>query len=49
MLTIRSIGTAPVNVGLRQGCVMPPWLFNVYTDVVVREVNTMVRGKGLSC
>ena len=47
MLTIRSIGTAPVNVGLRQGCVMSPWLFNVYTDVVVREVNTMVRGKGL--
>ena len=22
----------PVNVGLRQGCVMSPWLFNVYMD-----------------
>ena len=20
----------PVNVRLRQGCVMPPWLYNVY-------------------
>ena len=25
----------PVNVGLRQGCVMSPWLFNVYMDGVV--------------
>ena len=33
----------PVNVGLRQGCVMPQWLFNVYMARVVREVN----GKGL--
>ena len=40
----------PVNVGLRQGCVMSPWLFNVYnvyTDGVVREVNVRVLGKGL--
>ena len=26
----------PVRVGLRQGCVMSPWLFNLYIDVVVR-------------
>ena len=39
----------PVNVGLRQGCVMSPWLFNVYMDGVVREVNIRVLGKGLSC
>ena len=37
----------PVNVGLRQGFVMSPWLFNVYMDFVVREVNVRVLGKGL--
>ena len=37
----------PVNVGLKQGCVMSPWLFNVYMDGVVREVNVRVLGKGL--
>ena len=37
----------PVNVRLRQGCVMSPWLFNVYMDGVVREVNVRVLGKGL--
>ena len=37
----------PVNVGLRQDCVMSPWLFNVYMDGVVREVNVGVLGKGL--
>ena len=42
----------PVNVGLRQGCVMSPWLFNVYMDGVVREVNVEGApwlGKGWSC
>ena len=37
----------PVNVGLRQGCAMSPWLFNVYMGGVVREVNVRVLGKGL--
>ena len=37
----------PVHVGLRQGCVMSPRLFNVYMDGVVREVNVRVLGKGL--
>ena len=37
----------PVNVGLRQGCVMSRWLFNVYMDGVVREVNVSLLGKGL--
>ena len=37
----------PVYVGLRQGCVMSPWLFNVYMDGVVREVNARVFGKVL--
>ena len=36
-----------VNVGLRQGCVMSLWLFNVYMDGVVQEVNVRELGKGL--
>ena len=37
----------PVRVGLRQGCVMSPWLFNLYIDGVIREVNAQVLGRGL--
>ena len=37
----------PVNVGLRYNCVMFPWLFNVYMDRVVREVNARVLWKEL--
>ena len=37
----------PVKVGLRQGCVMSPWLFNVYMDGVVREVKARTYGKGV--
>ena len=29
----------PVNIGLSLGCVMSPWLCNVYSEGVVREVN----------
>ena len=36
-----------VNVGLKQVSVMSLWLFNVYMDGVVREVNVWVHGKGL--
>ena len=37
----------PVNVGLRQGCVISLWLFIVYMDGVVRDVNVLVLGKEL--
>ena len=37
----------PINVGLRQGCVISSWLFNVYMDDVVREVNARVLWKRL--
>ena len=34
-----------VHVESRQGCVMSPWLFNVYMEGVVLEVNSRVLGK----
>ena len=36
-----------VNVRLSLSCVMSPWLFNLYMDGVVRQVNVRVLGKGL--
>ena len=36
-----------VKMGLRQGCVMSPWLFNMYMDGVVREVYSRVDGMGV--
>ena len=27
-----------VNSGVRQGCIMSPWLFNVYMDAMMKEV-----------
>ena len=34
-----------IHVGVRQGCVMSPWLFNVYMDGVMREFKARV-GRG---
>ena len=36
-----------VTIGLRQGCVMSPLMFNVYMDAVVREVKIITLGRGL--
>ncbi len=36
-----------IKVGLRQGCVMSPWLFNIYLDGVMREVKGKVGGVGV--
>ena len=33
---------------LGQGCVMSPWLFNIYTDGVVRELYTRAVGNGVN-
>ncbi len=31
-----------VEVGVKQGCVMPPWLFNIYMDGCIREIKVRV-------
>jgi len=33
-----------IGVGLRQGCVMSPWLFNLLMDGVVREMEREEKG-----
>ena len=34
----------PITQGVRQGCVKSPWLFNVFMDEIVREVNENLQG-----
>ncbi len=35
-----------VVVGVRQGCIMSPWLFNIYMDGCIREMKVKVRDLG---
>ena len=37
-----------INSGVRQWCIMFPWLFNVYMDEVMKEVKMGIGGRGLS-
>ncbi len=37
----------PVKMGLHQGCVMSPWLFNVDRDGVVRQINAGLSGRSV--
>ena len=36
-----------INSGVRQGCIMSPWLFNVYMDAVMKEVKMWMRRRGV--
>ncbi len=35
-----------VEVGVKQGCVMSPWLFNIYMEGCIREMKVEVRDSG---
>jgi len=37
-------GWFPITHGVRQGCVMSPWLFNVFMDGIMREAKENLQG-----
>ena len=36
-----------IDSGLRQGCIMSTWLFNVYMDAMLKEVKMVMRRRGV--
>ena len=36
-----------IDSGVRQGCIMPPWFFNVYMDAVMEKVKMGMGTKGV--
>ena len=36
-----------INSGVRQGCAMSSWLFNLYMDEVMKELEDRVAGDGV--
>ena len=36
-----------IESGVRQGCIMSPWLFNVYMDTMMKEVKREMGRKGV--
>ena len=37
-----------IDSGVKQGCIMSPWLFNVYMDGVTKEVKIEMGRRGVS-
>ena len=37
-----------IDSRVRQGCIMPTWLFNVYMDEVIKEVKMWMGRRGVS-
>ena len=36
-----------IDSGVRQGCIMSPWIFNVYMDAVMKEVKMRMGRRGM--
>ena len=35
-----------IDIGVRQGCIMSPWIFNVYMDAVMKVVKMGIGRRG---